>query len=308
MSETYLPSIEQGKLQTFKETFYTLSQQSTSKLASSPAIVYFPSEGNAHNMARLGKLDLVEVNLRNPDKQYGDYSLDNRQFRQRRFTRTITLDAKHDINEMIADPTSTLMTQLLAAQERVKDRVIVSAAIGSVLVGDPAAALSSISATTDGVLTVDASAGLTYEKIQEVTQNFINNEITLSELGGTVIGITGSEHTDLMGEVEFISNDYISGRPVEAGGLSSAGIYTLATFAGSVNGGITVNNPILTEGTTTRSCIALAPGSIALSMKLDLMGVTQSATKVNSKDLTVDLWINAMRTEGTKVQIITTTI
>ena len=42
--------------------------------------------------------------------------------------------------------------------------------------------------------------------------------------------------------------------------------------------------------------------------KVDLLEVKESATKVNSWDITIDMWINAMRIEGKRVQIFTTTI
>ncbi len=111
-----------------------------------------------------------------------------------------------------------------------------------------------------------------------------------------------------MGETEFINSLYISGQPVASGVMEKAGAYRVELFAGSVNGGITVTNPILPEGASTRSCVVLAPESIAMSMQVAIQDVTKSATKVNSWDITIDLWINAMRTEGALVQIVTTTL
>jgi hypothetical protein len=307
-SNTYLPTLDQGLMQNFRSSFFELAQQKTSQLESSGAVIYLPSAGKTNNMARIGRLELSEVAQRNPDKQYGDYSIDNRLLTKRRFTRTITVDALYDINELIADPSSSILQQLVNAKSRTIDRVIAAAAVGTVNVGAPNGSPTAISAATDGVLTVDASAGLTYDKIQEITQNFINNELEYSMFKGSILCLTGTENTDLMGEVEFISSDYITGRPVETGKMQSAGTYQIAMFAGSVNGGATVTNPVLAEGTTTRSCICLAPESIAISMELADLGITRSATKVNSNDITIDLWINAMRTEGCRVQIVTTTI
>jgi len=307
-STTYNPSIDQAALQNFQDSFHELAQQNKSQLASSGAVVYMSSKGKTNNFARIGRIELSEVNTRNPDKQFGDYSVDNRQFTKRRFTKTIQIDAKYDINELIKDPTSDILKQLGNAKERVIDRIIVAAAVGSVLVGGPDTAPSTISASTDGVITVDASAGLVYEKITEITENFINNDLPYSMFKGTTLCITGTENTDLMAEVEFINNDYINGKPVEDGVMMKAGTYQVVLFAGSKTGGIQVINPILPEGVTLRSCVALAPESIAMSMELAKLDVEKSATKVNSWDITIDFWINAMRTEGVRVQIISTTI
>lgn len=302
------PSIDQGALQNFMDSFHELAQQTKSQLVASRAIKFMPSKGKTNNMARIGRIELVEVNTRNPDKQFGDYDLDNRQFSKRRFTKTILIDAKHDINELIKDPTSDILKQLNNAKERVVDRIAVAAAVGAVLTGQPDVAPTSTSASADGVLTVTATAGFVYATVQTITQNFINNEVDMANFTAATICLTGKENTDLMGEDEFISSLYISGKPVEAGVMEKAGAYRVTMFAGSTNGGVTVANPILPEGASTRSCVVLCPESIAMAMELADLSVKPSPTKVNSYEITIDFWINAMRTEGVLVQIVTTTI
>ena len=104
-SLTINPSIDQGALEMFQDSFMELAQQSKSKLIEAGVFTFLPSKGKTNHMARIGRVELTEVDTRNPDKQYGDYALDNRQFTKRRFTRTIVIDAKHDINELLKDPT-----------------------------------------------------------------------------------------------------------------------------------------------------------------------------------------------------------
>lgn len=307
-SNTISPGIEQGAKLNFIDSFHHLAQQTKSKLVASNAIQFLPSKGKTNNMARIGRLELAEVDTRNPDKAFGDYALDNRQFTKRRFSRTIQIDALYDINELLKDPTSDILTQLNSAKERVIDRIAISAAVGDVLVGAPDAAASSITAAADGVLTVDATSGFVYTTVQKVTENFINNDVDISAFTGSTICVSGSENTDLMAEEKFINNDYISGNIVDGKVAMSAGGYKVELFSGSVNGGITVTNPILPEGATTRKCPVLAPQSIAMSMEIGDMSVEKSANKINSQDITIDLWINAMRKEGVLVQIVETTI
>ena len=307
-SLTISPSIDQAALQNFQDSFHHLAQQTKSELVASSVLTFLSSRGKTNNYSRIGRLELSEVNSRNPDKQFGDYAVDNRQMTKRRFTKTIQIDAKNDINELIKDPTSDILQQLNAAKERVIDRIAIAASTGDVLTGAPDTAPTTTSAAADGVLTVDASAGLTYEKITEITENFINNELSYDMFRGSLICITGTENTDLMAEIEFTSSDYISGRPVEVGISQSAGTYMVKLFAGSKTGGITVTDPIIPEGATLRSCCVLAPESVAMSMELASLDVSKSATKVNSWDITIDFWINAMRTEGARVQLLSTTI
>lgn len=307
-SVTQSPSIDQGAKLNFIDSFHELAQQTSSKLVASNAITFLPSKGKTNNYARIGRLELTEVNTRNPDKQFGDYNLDNRQFTKRRFTKTIQVDAKFDINELLKDPTSDILKQLNNAKERVIDRIAISAAVGDVLVGAPDVAPSSVTAANDGVLTVDGSSGVVYTVVQKVTENFINNDVPMSQFSGSTICVSGSENTDLMAEDKFINNDYISGNIVDGIVATKAGGYRVELFAGSVSGGITVLNPILPEGATLRTNVVLAPQSIVMAMEIGDMGVDKSATKVNSWDITIDFWINAMRTEGVLVQIVTSTI
>lgn len=307
-SFTTSPSIDQGARLNFQDSFYALAQQTKSKLVATKAINWLPSKGKTNNFARIGRIELTEVNSRNPDKQYGDYALDNRQFSKRRFTKTIQIDNKYDVNELLKDPTSDILMQLNNAKERTIDRIAIAAAVGAVLTGGPDTAPVSVTAATDGVITIDGTGGFTYEIVQQITENYINNDLQYDDFKGATLCVTGTENTDLMGEVEFINQDYIKSAVEQAGVIQQAGTYQVAMFAGSKTGGITVAQPVLPEGTTTRSCVALAPQSIAMAMELGDMGVEKSATKVNSTDITIDLWINAMRTEGVRVIIISTTI
>lgn len=306
-SQAYSPSIDQAALLNFNDSFLELAQQTQSRLVATKAIKYLPSKGKTNNMARIGRIELVEVSTRNPDKAYGDYALDNRQFTKKRFTRTVTIDAKYDINELIKDPTSDILKQFNNAKERVIDRIAISAALGAVLVGAPDAAPTSISAATDGVVTVDATAGFTYDKVNEITENYINNDLGYEMFQGSTICVAGTENTDLMSEVEFINTLYITAKPVQEGVQKQVGTYNVVMFAGSKTGGIQVINPILPESSTTRNCVVLAPESIAMAMELGGLNVEKSATKVNSWDITIDFWINAMRTEGVRVQQVNTT-
>lgn len=308
LSYTISPSIDQGARLNFLDSFFQLAQQTKSHLVGTRAIRFLPSNGKTTNFARIGRVELDEVNVRNPDKQYGDYALDNRLFTKRRFTKTIQIDKKYDINELLKDPTSDILNQLNNAKERVIDRVGIAAAVGAVLTGGPDTAPTSTSAATDGVVTIDGTGGFTYEIVQAITQTFINSDLQYSDFQGATLCVTGTENTDLMGEDQFINQLYIRSAVDMAGVAKQLGTYNVAMFAGSSTGGGTIAQPVLPETTTQRSCVALAPESIVMSMEIGDMSVEKSSAKVNSVDITIDLWINAMRTEGVRVVIITTTI
>ncbi len=300
--------ITPAMLQTFEKSFHVAAQQKQTLLSGSGVVKYLPVEGKTNNYASMEAFELEEVTGQNPNKVYGDYTTSNRQMSKRRFSKTIYIDAKDDVNDLIADPTSYLTQGLVYAKNRVIDRVIAEAAAGDVLIGAPNAAPTARSAQEDGVITVDASAGLDYSDIQKITENFINNDLPIEEIRGSLFAITGKENSALMADEKFINNDYMNGSSVNAGVISKAGIYSTALFAGSVTGGITVEKPILSESGGTRTCLVLAPNSILLSMKVNDLRVEPSYTKVGSNEVTIDFWINAMRSEGKRVQLLTTTI
>ena len=300
--------IDSAALIQFEKTFLQLAQQERSRLESSGVVYYMPSDGKWNTLPRMGKVELVEVEGRNPRKQYADYSLDNRMFRKRRFTTTVLIDEKDDVNELITDPTSNIMRNLIAAKNRVADRVYSAAAIGPVLVGAPDGARSSVSASADGVVTIDATSGVNYGTYEAVIQKFVNQELPMDLILKSKLLITGKENTALMSEDKFINSRYIENRPVNDGYMKHAGAFETILFAGSESGGITVNNPILIEESTVRHCLALAPDAIAATLEIGSLRLEKSAEHVNSKELTIDVWVNAMRTEGARVIDIQTTI
>jgi len=307
MSGTYSPSLSQGQKQLFQDNFLSLVQQRKSLLEGAGVLVYLPSKGKTNNLGRIGKIELSEVSTRNPDKVYGDYDLDNRQLTKRRFTKTITIDKLYDINELIADPTSPILVELDNAVQRLKDRIIAAAAGGAVLVGAPDATPSSISAATDGVITVAATGGLTSASVDSVIQTFINNDVPEDVRRGAVFCMTGKEHAALMADDTFVNSLYVDDKPVTVCKLQAVEGLKVVTFAGT-DSVITVTDPILEEASTVRTNLVLCPKSVAISLELGDLSVDKNPNKVNSNDITIDYWINAMRVEGARVIKVTTTI
>lgn len=300
--------IDQVAATNFERNFLVLAQQKQSRLEASGVVRFLPTDGKYNTLPRMGKLELTEVNQRNPLKQYADYSVDNRMLRKRRFTATVLLDEKQDVNELLTDPSSFIMDNLLAAKNRVADIVYARAAIGPVMVGSPNGPQSWLSAANDGVQTIVATSGMNYATYTSIIQSFVNSDIPYDMIEKAKLLITGKENTALMNEDKFINNLYTTARPVDTSKVKSIGEFDVILFAGSVNGVNTVANPILVEEQGTRHCLALAPDAIAASARLASLRIEKSNRHVNSKELTIDYWIDAMRTEGARVKDITTTI
>ena len=57
-----------------------------------------------------------------------------------------------------------------------------------------------------------------------------------------------------------------------------------------------------------RTNLLLAPNAIAFAIELGKLNAAQSATKVNSWEVTIDVWVKAVRRMGQRVIAITSTI
>lgn len=296
-------------IQSFETSFYQTARQKKTMLGSSNAVVYHDPNTAKRNIGRMAGTELTEVYGRNSLKQIDDYTVDNRQYTKRHFAKTFLLDGEIDIVDMLTNPTADLLTVLNDASNVALDRVTLEASIGDVLVGDPNAGVAMVTKTAaqDGVRTVDATAGLTYAKIQAITQNFINQHLSYEQFSGSNIMATGKENTALMSETNFISNDYISSKPVEKGVQERAGTYGIQLIAGS-DSTATLVNPLIKELSGSRYCPVLAPNSVAIMKKIKITAPEKMQAYNDSWGITINLWVGAMRLEGAKVQILKTTI
>ena len=306
MSFAISPTIDQAKLQVFEKNFYKLAQQEDSKLLASPAVSYMPIQGTSY-LSRMERTELVDVSgIRNPEKQYSQMQNDARRTTNSRYTKTFLVDSYDAMVQLITDPTSDLFMQLAYAKARTADRLIVSTASGSVTVGAPDTAGTVKTAAQDGVLTVDGTSSFTYANvITPVRRNFKNNELMTD---GITLAISANEEYLLLQDDKFINNDYSQARPVDNGSLTTASGLQIVNFAGTDTGVIAVANPILGEVSGVRTNLALHPDAIGFAMEVGKLAAEKSATHVNSWEITIDVWFKAVRKEGVKVQLITSTI
>lgn len=211
--------------------------------------------------------------------------LDKRQFKKYSFSQEgqegILIDVRadepiRDINGWLKDPEHCIWKPLHDMKERFIDCSVIAAAIGDVQIESPKdAKLTTLSAEDDGVRTIDATAGITDETIKEIRQD-------------SIICVTGKEYIQF---TKFLDK------------------HKLVTFAGSSDD-TPVDKPVLpeTKTKTQRSCVVLAPKSVAISMGECKLSIKEDQARVSSWNITIDFMIRAVRTEGARVQKITTTI
>lgn len=308
MADLTHANLDQAKLLLFEKNFMRVATQKDTKLSNTPAVKHMDIKG-VSNISRIKGNDLVEVTAegRNPDKKYVDIDNDNRRSVARRFTRTYLVDSYDKAVQLVTDPTSDLFENLKDAKNRMTDKCICDSAVASVTVGAPDVAGTTKTAAEDGVITIAGTTTFDYATvISPAITTFTNNYIDCS--AGVTLAISGVENQALRDDDKYMNAFYSAQHTVDRGAITNASGFNVVTFAGSVNGGKTITNPVLPENTGTRSNLLLAPNAIAFAVEIGKLACEPSPTKVNSWEITIDMWVKAVRTEGARVIILTSTI
>lgn len=270
-------------------------QQMTSRLL--PYVIRKGIAGDDFAYDGLTEVQAYHANGRNPDIQPVEAQFTRRKMSRDRVVVTLLVDNK-DVRGMLTDPQSQLAQLCIAAVERETDRVIYDAMFASVLTGRNFG--TTVTASNDGVFSVDASSAFTFEKLLEIRANFIDAEVGNQGQIPIVIGISGDEHTDLMSETELTSGDYTSQYVIAKGIITNALGMDLVAFGA----GTSITDPILEIAADTyRYSFALAQKGVALGISLERkVEVKDYPTKIETSIINVIKELGAVRTAGVRVQ------
>lgn len=295
-------SFRQSQIELFERNFIRTLNQTDSKLINTPAIANMGIQGIS-NLSTIKDTELTEVTDKgsNPDKVYENMSTKNRRSVQRRFTKTYLVDNYDKAVNLICDPTSDLYQNLKEAKVRMTDRCAADAAIAAVTIGGPNEVGTTVTAEDDGVMTIDAKTlKFDYENvISPAITMFENNYVTTDT--GITLAITGVEAQALRNDDKYMNAFYSSQNTVDKGKITNASGFNVVTFAGTQNGVSEVALPILDETEGVRTNLILAPKAIAFAYEIGCLKAEPSPTKVNSFEITIDLWVKAVRRQGKKV-------
>ena len=184
-----------------------------------PYVQILKMKGDKFAYDGLGDVEATEVKGRIQPVVFQDIEHLRRKISRRRFAITLPIDAS-DIRGALLDPKGLYAKSIVAGLERRFDRLVVEAMFADVWTGRDFE--NKVTAEEDGVLTVDATGGLTYEKLLEIQQNWIDSDVGTDMPVKKVLGITGEEHTALMNETKLISGDYSRQYVVDKGEVQSA--------------------------------------------------------------------------------------
>lgn len=290
-------SIDNALITEFSEMVHEDVQQKSSKLK--PYTLMKPMQGDIFAYDGIGTIEMREVNGRVVKADFDDIDHKRRKISRRRFVANLAIDSS-DVRGALLDPQGEYSKQLANAAMRQWDRVAAEAAFADVLTGRDFD--TTVDFANDGGLTVNATAGLTYEKLLEIQENFIDNNVGLDMDEKLFLTITGKENTSLMGETELTSGDFVRDLSVDNGRMVKAAGFDLIHFAANEV------QPILDVTGGVRSLIAGSSRGICVGISQDMkITVTPRDDYIETTQVQVILEIGAVRTEGELLQKVTVT-
>ena len=282
----------------FSDMVHVRAQQMKSRLRQHFAIRKMSGDLWAYD--GLGIVDATEQNERIAPTTFNSVEWNRRKISRRRFVITLPLDSS-DVRGMLTNPQNDYSGVCIRAIERVFDRVGVQAAFASVATGRDFA--TTVTAATDGVVTVTATSGLTYEKLVEMRRRFVNAEVGNDMPETFLLLCTGDEEAALMQETALINSLYTRQSVVDKGELKYAVGFELVKYGGSVL------YPMISVSSGVRSNIACSTRGLVYGMSLDLsLKIQERPDLVETTQVQAIIQLGAVRTEGVLVQKLNTTV
>ena len=281
----------------FSEVVYHEFQQMTSKLF--PFVEVQEMKASKKAIEGLGGVEAKEINGRYQAVVFDDIEHLRRKLPRRRFSVDLPIDA-NDARAILMDQPTEYAKAIVASLQRKMDRVIYDSLFADIFTGEDFE--NTVTFANDGGLTVDATAGLTYEKIQEITKNFIDNDVDVDN-NMFVFGGTGDENEALMKETELTSGDYSRNFVVDKGFTTRAGMYDLKWFAANAK------DPIIKlNASGKRRCFAMVKGGVILGVNKSVaIEIKDRPDLHETKQVSAVMSIGAVRRQGKVVQEVTTT-
>lgn len=285
-------TVDQALITEFSGMVHHVAQQKSSRLK--PYVMVKQMSGDVFAYDGLGRVEAREVSGRNVPATFDDITHNRRKISRRRFVVNLPVDSS-DVRGALLNPDSEYAAACAAAMMRQYDRVVVDCAFANVLTGRDFE--TTVTAATDGVLTVNATAGLTYEKLLEIKQNFIDNEVGVDSNEKLFLTHTGDQFVNLMGEVELTSGDYTRQFTVEKGDITSALGMDLIQF------GASVTTPMFPSVGGERNLIAASNRAFCVGVSKEMsIQITKRDDYIETHQVQVVMEIGAVRTEGALVQ------
>ncbi len=290
-------AIDKALIIQFSDMLQVKSQQIRARLR--PFVRIKPMIGDLFAFDGLGDVEAQEVVGRIQPTVFNEIDHLRRKIRRRRFAVTLPIDAI-DVAAVLINPEGEYAGACIRAMERVFDRVGVEALFADVQTGRDFE--TTVTFAADNGFTVDATGGLTYEKLLEIGQNWIDADVGNDVPEVKVIGLSGDEHTALMKETELISGDFSRQFVIDKGEITMAAGNILIKFAANAR------SPILNVSGGVRDNFAITTRGLCYGISQDMeITIKDRPDFVDVKQVQILGTLGAVRTEGVLVQKLQTT-
>ncbi len=290
-------SIDNNMVIQFSDMLDVAVQQIPSRLR--PHVKIKQMTGDTYAYDGLGIVEAREVNGRVVETVFDEISHNRRKIARRRFVVTLPIDAS-DTRGVLLNPEGEYAAACARAMNRRFDRVCVEAAFADVATGRDFE--TDVTFANDGGVTVDATAGTTYEKLLELRKNWTNEEVGTDSAEKFLLLITGTEEEALMQELELVSGDFSRQMVVDQGRIARAAGIDLVCY------GADVNTPMLAVNSGTRDCIGMTGTALCVGMSKDIaINIKDRPDYVETKQVQILGQWGAVRTQGVRLQKFQTT-
>lgn len=294
-------TIDKNLIIQFSDMIHVTAQQMKARLR--PYVEIRKMTGDVYAYDGLTQVEAREIVGRIQQVQFDDIEHLRRKIARRRFAITLPID-DIDVRAMLLNPESQYAAAVVRGMERRFDRVLVEAAFADVKTGRDFE--TTVTYANDGGTTINATAGVTYEKLLESIKTFINNEVGIESQEKMLLCLTGTEHDALMKETELVSGDFTRQFAIEKGRLVTAAGFDLIPF------GASVNNPILDASQssgTVRNCIAMSSRALCAAVSKEFeIKIEPRADYYDLKQVQIIGVLGAVRTEGKLIHKFQTTV
>lgn len=281
----------------FNAMMHVVAQQTTARLRKCVDLRRMVGDNFAYDS--LGTLEARELTQRYNPVIFDNIEFTRRKIGKRRFTAVVGLD-RQDVDGMMSDPQGMIAQAATSAMERVFDRVCIDAMFASISTGRDFSTL--ITAANDGVLTVDATGGLTLIKVLEISRNFMDNEVGNEMPVKKWMGISGDEQETLLQIQEFTNLFYSKGYQLEDGQIKNAAGIDFIPF------GASMSNPMLSVAAGVRTSFALATNGLCVAIARDWeVHIDRRVDISDTTQIEIIGTLGAVRTEGKLLQKVLTT-
>lgn len=307
--------INTGFKNEFDDRLREMVQSTSSKLKDKVNVQ--PINAEYQFIDKVGKLNVRKDNTAYAAISNFEPSYARRRLSADRFIFDMLLD-KNQMSKMVNDSEyqSNIVNQMKYSFERKMDKVIYEALDATVYTGK--AGTTAVSAATDGVVTVNATAGTTYEKLREAKRKLASRGYSVQDGFNIYHLITEQELDSYEQELEMTSSLYTGNNAVMRDGSGQI------TGALGVNFVVFPSNPvessldpaILDVASTTRKCFFMVgktsnmgfPGSVTLGMERALTwDLVKDPSKHDTWILKGEMNMGAVRENGEAVVIYNTT-